>query len=149
MLKSLTIKNFTVFTNSKIEFSPGINVIIGDNSTGKSHLLKLAYSMISTLYLFGRDRIQTIEQLQIKFGDKLNGIFKPNILGNLTHKPEHETQISIENDLENLSFILKNNEIKADHLPSSYPQIAPLYFPTQEVLSLQPSVFIALYEKPA
>lgn len=146
MLKSLTIKNFTVFTNSKIEFSPGINVIIGDNSTGKSHLLKLAYSMISTLYLFGRDRIQTIEQLQIKFGDKLNGIFKPNILSNLTHKPEHETQISIENDLENLSFILKNNEMKADHLPSSYPQIAPLYFPTQEVLSLQPSVFIALYE---
>jgi predicted ATP-dependent endonuclease of OLD family len=49
MLKSLTIKNFTVFTNSKIEFSPGINVIIGDNSTGKSHLLKLAYSMISML----------------------------------------------------------------------------------------------------
>jgi AAA15 family ATPase/GTPase len=146
MLKSLTIKNFTVFTNSKIEFSPGINVIIGDNSTGKSHLLKLAYSMISTLYLFGRDRIQTIEQLEIKFGDKLNGIFKPNILSNLTHKPEHETEISIENDLENLSFSLQNNEIKADHLPSSYPQIAPLYFPTQEVLSLQPSVFIALYE---
>ncbi len=142
MLKSLTIKNFTVFTNTKIEFSPGINIIIGDNSTGKSHLLKLAYTMISTLYLFGRDRIQTIEQLQIKFGDKLNGVFKPDILSNLSHKPLQDSQISIEN----VSFILKNNEIKADHLPSSYPQIAPLFFPTQEVLSLQPSVFIALYE---
>ena len=142
MLKSLTIKNFTVFANAKINFSPGMNVIIGDNSTGKSHLLKLAYSMISTLYLFGGDRIKTIEQLQIKFGDKLNGVFKPDILSNLSHKPLQDSQISIEN----VSFILKNNEIKADHLPSSYPQIAPLFFPTQEVLSLQPSVFIALYE---
>ncbi len=146
MLKSLTIKNFTVFANAKINFSPGMNVIIGDNSTGKSHLLKLAYSMISTLYLFGGDRIKTIEQLQIKFGDKLNGVFKPNKLSNLSHKPEQNSQISIQTDLENLSFILKNNELKADHLPLSYPQIAPLFFPTQEVLSLQPPVFIALYE---
>jgi len=32
-LKSLIIKNFTVFAEVKIEFSAGLNVIIGDNAT--------------------------------------------------------------------------------------------------------------------
>lgn len=50
MLKSLDIKNFTVFSNARLEFSKGLNVIIGDNATGKSHLLKLGYSVIHTLY---------------------------------------------------------------------------------------------------
>ncbi len=50
MLKSLDIKNFTVFSDARLEFSKGLNVIIGDNATGKSHLLKLGYSVIQTLY---------------------------------------------------------------------------------------------------
>jgi predicted ATPase len=54
MLKSLDIKNFTVFLDARLEFSPGLNVIIGDNATGKSHLLKLGYSVIHTLYQVGK-----------------------------------------------------------------------------------------------
>lgn len=41
----LRIKNFTAFDEAEFEFSPGINVIIGRNSTGKSHVLKLLYSL--------------------------------------------------------------------------------------------------------
>ncbi len=33
MLKSLEIKKFTVFAKASIEFSKGLNVIIGDNAT--------------------------------------------------------------------------------------------------------------------
>jgi predicted ATPase len=49
MLKSLHVKNFTVFEDAKFEFSPGLNVIVGANGTGKSHVLKLGYAMEKTV----------------------------------------------------------------------------------------------------
>ncbi len=38
------VKNFTVFVDMKVTFGEGINVIIGENATGKTHLLKLLYA---------------------------------------------------------------------------------------------------------
>ena len=38
MLNTLHIKNFTVFQDARFEFSPGLNVIVGDNGTGKTHV---------------------------------------------------------------------------------------------------------------
>jgi len=43
-IKEIYIKNFTVFKEEKLEFSKGINVIIGQNGTGKTHLLKCIYA---------------------------------------------------------------------------------------------------------
>ena len=40
MITHLTLKNFVVFTDLSIDFSPGINIIIGENGTGKTQLLK-------------------------------------------------------------------------------------------------------------
>ncbi|MBM3491498.1 MAG: hypothetical protein FJX68_13830 [Alphaproteobacteria bacterium] len=44
LLERLHIGNFTVFEQATFEFCPGINVLIGTNGTGKTHLLKLAYA---------------------------------------------------------------------------------------------------------
>lgn len=38
------LENYTVFTEQKCTFSPGINVFLGKNGTGKTHLMKLLYS---------------------------------------------------------------------------------------------------------
>lgn len=38
------MQNFTVFAEEEIEFSKGINVIVGPNGVGKTHLLKLLYA---------------------------------------------------------------------------------------------------------
>ena len=43
MLKSLVLENFTVFPSAHFDFSPGINAFVGENGTGKTHLLKVAY----------------------------------------------------------------------------------------------------------
>lgn len=43
-LKSIKIENFTVFDKMAIDFCDGINVFIGENATGKTHLLKVLYS---------------------------------------------------------------------------------------------------------
>lgn len=45
MLKRLYVKNFTVFAEADFEFGPGLNVVVGTNSTGKSHVLKLGYAV--------------------------------------------------------------------------------------------------------
>lgn len=47
MLQQLDIKNFTVFQNADLTFANGLNVVIGENSSGKTHILKLAYSIIA------------------------------------------------------------------------------------------------------
>ncbi len=44
IIKKIKFENYTVFENISIEFGTGINVIIGENGTGKTHLLKALYS---------------------------------------------------------------------------------------------------------
>ncbi|WP_406546605.1 AAA family ATPase [Succinimonas sp.] len=44
IIKRIKLENFTVFTNVKIDFDHGINIFIGENGTGKTHLLKVLYS---------------------------------------------------------------------------------------------------------
>ena len=40
MLTKIHLENFTAFKNLDVEFSPGINVFIGANGTGKTHIMK-------------------------------------------------------------------------------------------------------------
>ncbi|MCB5228742.1 MAG: AAA family ATPase [Candidatus Cloacimonetes bacterium] len=44
MFTKVAIKNFTAFDCLEMSFSPGINVLIGENGTGKTHILKALYS---------------------------------------------------------------------------------------------------------
>ena len=43
-IQVVSLKNFTVFKDFHLNVSSGINVIIGENGTGKTHLLKAIYS---------------------------------------------------------------------------------------------------------
>lgn len=38
-IKRIKFQNYTVFEDQQMEFSPGINVIIGENGTGKEEKL--------------------------------------------------------------------------------------------------------------
>lgn len=44
VINNVKIKNFTVFKEIDMDFNRGINVIIGNNGTGKTHLMKLLYA---------------------------------------------------------------------------------------------------------
>lgn len=43
-IKCIGLKNFTVFEDFRLEVSSGINVFVGENGTGKTHLLKALYA---------------------------------------------------------------------------------------------------------
>ena len=50
MVKCLRLNNFTAFSDLEMEFSPGINIVSGENSTGKTHLLKAIFSLGSIMF---------------------------------------------------------------------------------------------------
>ena len=44
VLTRAKLERFTAFESLDIEFSPGINVLVGENGTGKTHLMKACYA---------------------------------------------------------------------------------------------------------
>ena len=43
--QSLLMQNFTAFQDASFDFVPGINVFVGENGTGKTHVMKVLYAM--------------------------------------------------------------------------------------------------------
>jgi predicted ATPase len=61
-IKSIHLKYFTAFEDISIDFSPGINFIIGENGTGKTHLLKVMYAVCRNLAKSSNDEKSTLHQ---------------------------------------------------------------------------------------
>ena len=75
MIANLEIKNFTTFGKLKFSLSPRVNVIIGSNGTGKTHLLKAIYG----LALAGQPSLteQSDKKLAAAVSRKFLRIFSP------------------------------------------------------------------------
>ncbi|QXM06790.1 AAA family ATPase [Crassaminicella indica] len=67
-IKKLKLSHFTVFENIDIEFSDGINIFIGENGTGKTHIMKVLYAACQA------------SRKDIMFSQKLVKVFKPDNL---------------------------------------------------------------------
>ena len=67
------LENFTVFENLDLEPSPGINVLVGANGTGKTHLMKVCYA----LYSFG-DGSVSAPIINSPPPSKLRNVFLPS-----------------------------------------------------------------------
>lgn len=76
MITRFKADSFTVFTDIDISFSPGINIIVGENGTGKTHLMKALYSACS---IIGKNIDRTLAQ-------KVNAVFLPDSIGRLVHR---------------------------------------------------------------
>lgn len=57
-LSHIKLENFTAFASLDQAFSPGVNVIIGANGTGKTHLLKVLYA--AAAITLGEDREEAL-----------------------------------------------------------------------------------------
>ena len=84
MLDKIKIENFTVFDEVEFQFGHGINIIIGDNGTGKSHLLKLAYAVSTVASDSSKlESSPAKADLQKQIATKLVNVFRPDSLGRL------------------------------------------------------------------
>jgi AAA domain, putative AbiEii toxin, Type IV TA system len=155
MLKSLDIKNLTVFAEAKLEFSPQLNVIVGENAVGKSHLLKVPYAVLATSAEEGRKPSAgppTKAGLQAKLGDKLVGVLRPESLGRIARRKMGVTRCEIQCRFDRTALDLdfhfttrSQSEVSIDRLPSRWVDKAPVFLPTRELLTIYPG-FVPVYE---
>lgn len=146
VLNALSLKNFTLFTETKLEFSPQLNIFIGENSTGKTHILKTVYSIIAATAEF-----DTSSPLKLNdaIADKLFHVFRPETLGNLVSYQQTQAEIVLnfeESEYDShLCFSPSSESIELQQAPSKLPSTRPVYFSTKELLSIFPE-FVEIYE---
>ena len=155
MLQSLRIRDFTVFKGADLTFAPGLNVIVGANGTGKTHLLKLPYAVMAMGAEEGRKRntCPTKTLLQTRIAEKLFGVFHPEErLGRLVHRQRGrnncEVNMGFSQPGECLAFqfsSLAQSEVVVKRVLPNWPDKPPVFLPTRELLTLYPG-FVELYE---
>lgn len=65
-LTRVKLEHFTAFDHLDLELSPGINVLVGANGTGKTHLMKVCYAACD------------VSKTGTSFGEKLISVFLPS-----------------------------------------------------------------------
>jgi hypothetical protein len=136
MIAKLELTNFAKFGELSINFSPKINVIIGENGTGKTQLLKAAY-VANTVLSQGQEQSDLTDKLCSTFrpsGDALGKLVKNGTPGNQHAKINAEFGLG-----QRLSadFTASSKKIKFSHFSNeSGPVGLPIFLPTKEVLSM-------------
>jgi predicted ATPase len=143
-ITKVSVKNFTAFETLDLEFSAGMNVFIGANGTGKTHLMKLIYSACD------------VSKPNMDFAEKLIRTFLPsgNALRRLVHRQKKsntcDIQIIRDKLLINAKFTShsetpKDAIIKGEREWSNHP-VESVFIPAKEMLSNAPG-FRSLYSK--
>ena len=154
MIEEMILKNFTVFDGElNMQFSPKINIIIGENGTGKTHLLKGAYAMCSGAQLFKSTPDADDSDLEAFLTTKLLRLFMPldDKLGKMHHNGALEQAniyARLDKEKEIAATFFNNSkalDIKNRKNYRSYSE-EPVFIPTKEVISFMKG-FTSLYEK--
>lgn len=146
MIESLKINNFTAFAKADMKLSPGLNVLLGKNSTGKSHLLKLMYAICAVKPEHDSSGAPEYADLLTK---KLFGVFKPEKkIGRLCREGRQKAEVAASFPFDKavafaFSPDMKEVVITADEAFPTYGRI-PVFLPPKEMLSSFPG-FASLY----
>lgn len=135
MLEKLELKNFAKFAELSIQFSPRINIIIGENGTGKTQLLKAAYAASAALSdeLQGADLAMRLCRIYRPTGDSLGKLVR------------HGTPVGAHAEIEaqfaggqrlHARFTSASKTVALPKVSAQPALGLPLFFPTKEVLSL-------------
>jgi len=142
-LTRIKLKSFTAFKSLDVALGPGINVFIGRNGTGKTHLLKIAYSACKA-------------SLDESFPQKLVGSFLPyqGRLGRLAHRRGKSTTATVkvfrgdkELSVEFSNHTKEHTEATVTGREAWASEPLPLvYIPVKEMLANAPG-FRSMYAK--
>lgn len=150
MLKKARFQNFTTVPNGEWEFASGLNVIIGENGLGKSHVLKAIYSILKVQSDSSRDKSKSA--LKKIYADKLIFVMRPESLGRLVKRKQGRERCEIElffqDEDQNSSIGFATNaqsEVEVIKAPRQAVLLSPVYLPTRELVTLCPW-FLPLYD---
>lgn len=145
-VQTLSLTDFSAFEQADLAFCSGLNVLIGANSTGKSHLMKLIYSLLKVCEQAHRDHIDTQKKVAELLADKLLGVFKPEAVGRLVRRGRGNRGASVRLTYDDTlldATISTQSNVVVDYpsLPSPVPSV---YLPAHEFLSIYEG-FISAY----
>ena len=129
MISELHLTNFAAFKELKLKFSSKINVIIGENSCGKTQILKSIYALSKN---------------DLASSENLFGLFKPHkeALTSLHHRSSKgDAMLSVKDANGSSSKIAFSAKSKNQFSEALVDAKAPsLLIPTKEILSLLPAI---------
>lgn len=153
-IKKLILNNFMLFENAEIDWGKNINVICGENSTGKTTLLKVMYSVLKPLSKGNKEAINKEMEEQL-FVNKLQGVFRPDgmKIGRLVSRKQGSNRTDFEVLLDKNQKITigfgnrqeNHADIKIDASKFS-GMYDVIYIPTKEMISTTEH-FASLYEE--
>lgn len=143
MITKFKAQEFTAFSDLQLQFSPGINIMIGENGTGKTHVMKAIYSACCVVDK-RNDR---------SFDQKIKSVFMPLSIGRLVHRKIGRASGKVtvyrvnENGKESYISCSISTVGKAEVISSGWKEDAKLeaiFIPVKDMLANAPG-FRALY----
>ena len=140
MVNSISLKGFTSFTDNRFSFINGVNILIGKNGTGKTHILKCLASAMQARHEFQEKQTTSKEQFEYILAENMGRYFKPDSIGNLVNKNiiSGKSTVGIEIDGKELSFSFSTTskttvKIEKD---DKWDDCQFIYIPPREMFSL-------------
>ena len=133
------IKNITVFEDFELSFNEGINVIIGENGTGKTHLLKYIYALTKFV---GNEDYTKIEIAKEFFNTEPSNLIKNN-------REDAELEIIYNEDQKLMYRLNKDTEskkYKENIIFGGYINLKTIFIPVKDML-FHSKGFLALNNK--
>jgi len=134
VIERISIENFGVFDKIEIDFCEGVNVFIGENSTGKTTLLKFLYAWCNA-------DINKQEKILGNIPEEM----KPKVLKDFWENPSYpksefawvfEFFRFYQRDSNRLDYFKKETSIKIDpYNPNEKQKTPSIFIPTKEMLS--------------
>ena len=152
-INTLILNHFMLFENAEFNWSKNINIICGENSTGKTTLLKVMYSILKPLGK-GHKEAVTKEIEEKMFVDKLQGVFRPDgmKIGRMVTRKQGSNRTDFSVLLEkNQRISIGFGNRQENHADISMEQLKTsgdfdvIYIPTKEMISTTEH-FVSLYE---
>ena len=143
-IKAVKLKRFTAFESLDFRPSPGVNVLVGANGTGKTHLMKVTYAACA------------VSKTRAGFAEKLVRVFMQtgDNIGRLVNHDEANTncEICVSRPERQLCTSFTNSTAKAasaqDEDASRWTEnpVESVYIPVKEMLANAPG-FRSLYSQ--
>ena len=76
MINSILLTDFTGFANTRFDFTKGINILIGKNGTGKTHVLKCLAATLQARHDFLGKNSVSKEQFEYILAEDMIFLFQ-------------------------------------------------------------------------
>ncbi len=134
-LTRIEVDNFTVFDEITIPLNKGLNVLIGENGVGKTHIMKLAYAACQAV------------KHDVSFSQKTTMLFRPDqsSIGRLVNRKKNgndASEVLVESDAAKIgmSFSTKTKKWEAEirseeKWEKQMADLTSVFIPAKEILS--------------